>query len=354
MGGRRSRGDGGIEKIGRFYHFTYYNLNGKQVRRSSKSKLKSVAIEMLRQAREQLGKGIEPGVSRKAKYEDIRAILVTDYVSSGKATLDEGDTLIAGRRGLLKPLDDYFGGMNVASITTDVIRDFSAKRMEGGVSGSTVNRNLAMLRRMLKLAEREGKVSNVPYFPMQKESEPRQGFVERLEFEKLRAEMAEHLHPALTFCYETGCRTGAMEKVIWPWVNLAEKEINFPSGVLKNRKPLIVPLSDELVGMLKKKFQGNGPVFEIRNFRREWNRACVKCGLGEKTGKAWFQYKGLVPHDFRRSAVRNLVSAGVDTATAMKITGHRTLHVFLRYNIISTGQLHEAMEKVTSVKKAAK
>jgi len=83
-------------------------------------------------------------------------------------------------------------------------------------------------------------------------------------------------------------------------------------------------------------------------------RACVKCGFGEKTEEAWYQYKGLVPHDFRRSAVRNLVNADVDTAAAMKITGHRTLHIFMRYNIISTGQLHEAMEKVTSKKKAAK
>jgi len=65
------------------------------------------------------------------------------------------------------------------------------------------------------------------------------------------------------------------------------------------------------------------------------------------------QRTGLVSHDFRRSAVRNLINSGVDTATAMKITGHRTLHVFLRYNIISTGQLHEAMDKVTSMQKAA-
>ena len=221
-------------------------------------------------------------------------------------------------------------------------------------SSEGADRNLAMLRRMFKLAEREGKVSNVPYFPMQKESEPREGFLERPEFEKLRAEMPEHLHPALTLCYETGCRTGAMEKVIWPWVNLGEQEIIFPSGILKNRKPLIAPLSDELTSMLRKKFQGKGPVFETRNFRREWNKECVKCGLGEKTDKAWFEYKGLVPHDFRRSAVRNLMNSGVDAATAMKITGHRTLHVFLRYNIISTGQLHEAMEKVASKQRAAK
>jgi hypothetical protein len=92
----------------------------------------------------------------------------------------------------------------------------------------------------------------------------------------------------------------------------------------------------------------------VKNFRREWVKACVEGGLGEKTGKAWYRYKGLVPHHFRRSAVRNLVNAVADTATAMKITGRRTLHIFMRYNIISTGQLHEAMEKVTSEKKAAK
>ena len=350
----RTRGEGGLEKIGDIWYFTFYNLKANQVRRSSKSKLKSVAIEMLHRAQEELRRGVEPSSARKTKYEEIRAILVADYLSSGKAIMDGEEVLISGRRGLLKPLDDYFCGMSVASITTDLLRDFSAKRMENGVAGPTVNRNLAMLRRMFKLAERESKVSNVPYFPMQQESEPREGFLERAEFEKLRIEMPKHLRPALTFCYETGCRTGAMAKVIWPWVNLAKQEVCLPPGILKNRKPLIVPLSNELVAMLKKKFKGNGPVFETKNFRREWIKACVKCGLGEKTGKAWYQYKGLVPHDFRRSAVRNLVNAGVDTATAMKITGHRTLHIFMRYNIISTGQLHEAMEKVTSKKKAAK
>jgi len=93
--------------------------------------------------------------------------------------------------------------MNVASITTDLLRDFSAKRTENGVTGPTVNRNLAMLRRMFKLAERESKVSSIPYFPMQQESEP--------EFEKLRIECRGTY--GLTLCYETGCRTGAMAKI---------------------------------------------------------------------------------------------------------------------------------------------
>src|SRR5258708_26009395 len=93
MGKRRSRGDGGIEKIGEIYYFTYYNLNGRQVRRSSKSKLKSVAIEMLQKAQEELRKGVETGSARKTKYEDIRAILIADYLSAGKATMDGEEAL---------------------------------------------------------------------------------------------------------------------------------------------------------------------------------------------------------------------------------------------------------------------
>jgi len=54
------------------------------------------------------------------------------------------------------------------------------------------------------------------------------------------------------------------------------------------------------------------------------------------------------------SMSRRLINSGVDVPTAMKITGQVTLHIFLRYNIISTEQLHEAMDKVTAKKKALK
>jgi site-specific recombinase XerD len=88
-------------------------------------------------------------------------------------------------------------------------------------------------------------------------------------------------------------------------------------------------------------------VFDTRNFRREWIKACVKLYLGKKIGEEWHQYEGLIPHDFPRSAARNLIQAGVDQSTAMRITGHRALAVFQRYNIVSTEQLHEPMAKVS-------
>jgi integrase len=343
----RTRGEGGLEKIGDIWYFSFYNLNGKQVRRSSRSPLKSVAIAKLQKAQDALRKGHEPASAFKLKYEDLRSILVADYTAHGKAVMAGDDLVVAGKKGILTPLDDFFAGMAVQSITTDVLREFVADRKAHGVSGPSCNRYFARLRRMFKLAHREGKVSAIPYFPMSQESEPREGFVERPDFERLRSEMPVALRPALTFCYETGCRTGAMKRIVWPWVNLETKEMHLPAGVIKNRKPLVLPLSTELVTMLEKLVPRHGPVFATTNFRREWNRACVKIGVGKKTGEQWYQYEGLIPHDFRRSAVRNLIAAGVPETTAMRITGHRTRAVFDRYSIVSTAQLHDAMTRVS-------
>ena len=78
----------------------------------------------------------------------------------------------------------------------------------------------------------------------------------------------------------------------------------------------------------------------IGDFRKVWKKACQAVGL---VGGV----EGYTPYDCRRTAVRNLVRAGVEESVVMKISGHRTRNMLDRYNITSDDDIQDAMVKVT-------
>ena len=75
----------------------------------------------------------------------------------------------------------------------------------------------------------------------------------------------------------------------------------------------------------------------ITAFTKAWRAACAAAGC-----------PGRIPHDFRRTAVRNLVRSAVPKRVAMQMTGHKTPSVFARYNIVNEADLFDAAKRYAS------
>jgi integrase len=125
-----------------------------------------------------------------------------------------------------------------------------------------------------------------------------------------------------------GARLGELLSLRWKQVDLANSQIVLDPGTTKNEKGRTLPIySDMKEWLLAQQTERDAKyptcpyVFShrghrITEFRKAWASACERAGI-----------KGLLFHDLRRSAVRNMRLAGIPENVAMQITGHKTLNL---------------------------
>lgn len=217
------------------------------------------------------------------------------------------------------------------------------RQREDAANGS-INRELAALKRAFTLATRAGKLSSAPYIPLLEENNSRRGFLDHDSFLALREALPKHLEDPVTFLYFSGWRVSEMRTLEWRDVDLAGREVRLRPEVSKNKDGRVLPLRSELLEIIQRAREGRRPdcpfVFHdegapIGDFRKAWKTACKKAGL-----------IGIIVHDLRRTAVRNMVRAGIPERVAMELSGHKTRRIFDRYNIVSNEDLASATERL--------
>jgi integrase len=353
---KRDRGTGGLFRMRNspFWYAQIYK-DGRPCRVSTKCEAKEDAQKVLRNLLHDAEHG-KPflGDVKKTRYGNLRTALLQDYMAKGNRSLfvdGAGEEFING----LGALDTYFGykaddpGEPVTKMTTDAARDFAQKRLAEGVTNSTVNNSLALLRRMLRIAYEDGKISNVPKIRLLKANPARKGFLTREKFNDLLGKLPDDLKPLVTFLYYCGVRVGEALQVEWSQVDLDKPMIRLEDEQTKTGEVRIIPLPDVLVTMLQTVKTRQGKVFSSRNLRKSWAKACTAAGLGslgEVDKKGNRKYTGLILHDMRRSAIKNLVQMGVPEKVAMTISGHKTRAVFDRYHIVDESDVLAAMKRL--------
>ena len=315
-----SRLKGSVYRRGKIWWIAYY-VDGQQVRESSGSTEKHEAEILLAKRKSQPR-------SDNRLISEILESLANHFLISEKSPWGP---LVINRR-----LIPHFGSMNTSDITKDDINRYAVKRKGEGMENATINKEITLLRRAFNFAEL--KFPKIPKLP---EAPPREGFFTTEEFESLYTELPEHIKPIALIGYYTGCRLGEILGLRWKQLDLASRTIRLRAGETKSGYGRVIPLPQKVVDSLQGIKRDSEWVFTfrgrpIRTISTGWNDACKRAGVDR------------LFHDLRRTAVRNLVRAGVPERVAMEISGHRTRSIFDRYNIVGEDELLTAIDQTVA------
>ncbi|MGA2859104.1 MAG: tyrosine-type recombinase/integrase [Candidatus Sulfotelmatobacter sp.] len=335
---RRCRGEGSIYTRSRspFLWIKYYR-RGKPIRESTRTGDPGKASRFLRQRLAEVAS--DPAES--IRIEQLIDDLFRDYRINQHRSLDD---VQARWRLHLKP---FFGAVPANQLDSRLLARYIDERREEDASNATINRELACLKRMYRLAyfSTPPRVASVPDFPHLKETNVRQGFVTPAQYRKLVAH-CHHLwlQAMLETAYNYGWRVSELLNLRVDQVDLVSRTIRLEPGTTKNREGREVTIeSGRLLELLRQCVEGKRPedhVFTrgdkaIRDFRKLWKNLCTAA-----------EVPGLLFHDLRRTAARNLRAAGVPEEIIMRIAGWKTSSVFKRYAIVDRTDVRAALQQL--------
>ncbi|MBN1273888.1 MAG: tyrosine-type recombinase/integrase [Candidatus Aminicenantes bacterium] len=277
---------------------------------------------------------------KKTKFLDFAEQYVENYAKVNKRSWKTDECYLQG-------MMQYFSKYYLDEITSLHIEKYKVYRLKQNVRPSTVNRCLAILRKMFNLAVEWDLLKISPMRKIKFYSE-KDNLKERIltkdEETRLLEESAEHLKPILIVALNTGMRRGEILNLKWNQVDLKRKTIRVEET--KSGKMRFISVNTPLLHELQKHqstkstsdylFINPKTGKPLTSVKTAFKAACRRAGIFN-----------LRFHDLRHTFASRLVERGIDLITVKELLGHSSVKITERYTHSQQERKIQAVEALT-------
>ncbi len=323
------------------WYLDYRDAKGKRVERvashavSREDAVIELKAAVLHEHERACGIGESP---LRIKFSEFSQVYLANYAKGNKRSWRDDQYRLDAN------LVPHFGRLELQDITPLEIEKYRARRLDEGVSKSTVNREITILKKMFNLAIDWNYAQQNPVLKVKLYSE-KDTMKERIltdeEENKLLCECPDFLKPIIITGLHTGMRRGEILNLEWARVDLAKRTILVKHT--KGGKDRLLPINETLFSALSSltSHDGNGPwVFPnpatgkpYTEIKKSYKEACRRAGI-----------TGLRFHDLRHTFASRLVIAGADIITLRDLLGHFSVRMTQRYTHPGQSQKVKAVE----------
>lgn len=319
------------------YWWVKFTHNGRRVQQSTGTSEKARAREYHDRLKTSLWEQDRLGVKPKRSWNEA-VVRYLDETTHKASQMDD--------KAHLRWVDRFLNGVELGSINRDLLDRIVSARKAGGVSNSTVNRTMEVVRAVLRKAANEWEwLDRVAKVRMLPEPKRRVRWLTRAEADRLVSTLPEHLAAMARFSLETGLRRSNVTGLEWSQVDLARRTAWIHPDQAKARKAIAVPLSATAVAVVRGQvgkhsthvfsFRGK-PVRQVNT--KAWRAALQRVGIDD------FRW-----HDLRHTWASWHVQDGTPLHVLQELGGWECVEMVRKYAHLSTAHLHEYVDRVQRV-----
>jgi integrase len=330
-----------VKFSGKIYWIEYRNAEGVRRReRIGPNKSLAETTIMKRLVARAEGRLLDKKKDDKVRFDQLVGWFLALHEIKRKSSFDRD------KRSLDK-LIGFFKTKLASQITPALISEYQAHRLaEKSYRGentkpATVNRETACLKTMFNKAIRDGKLEKNPMrgVKLLAENNERDRVLSPKEWEDYKANCPAWYLPIAITAYRTAMRKGEILNLTTSRLDLKEGFIRLKAEDTKTGYGRAIPVHPELMEVIKEAlkvrplscsfvFHRDGSPFTPHDIRLAHEKVCKEAGIS-----------GFVFHDFRHTCINNWRKDGHDYFKIMAVSGHKTISVFKRYNLVDEAEL---------------